>query len=221
MLRSFLCRPPQLWSREASSLFRQASKLIWSRSPPLPCLPLPLPPHGFASYQHVQPSCRGSTLSPGDAPLLPGQCIEGAGGFHKLGWIPGLSWKPKLVISLDGDMIAQRHDGSEVRAHTVPTERVPSYFFHSTTGGVFGLLVRGTPLSLFDLCPLCSLCAQEIVALFARARRRMGRGGVGSGASAMRHCSDVHGHHAPAPASVIFQPSFICVVHNRAPCKTG
>ena len=98
---------------------------LWSRFPPLTCLSLRLPPHWFDSYQHVGPSCRGSTLSPGDAPLLPGQCIEGAGGFHKLGWIPGLSWKPKLVISPDGDMIAQRHDGSEVRAQTVPAEGVP------------------------------------------------------------------------------------------------
>ncbi|CAM9214362.1 unnamed protein product, partial [Laminaria digitata] len=65
-------------------------------------------------YNLFDPFRRGSTLSPGDDPLQPGQYIEGEGGFHKLGWMPGLSWKPKLSVTADGDMVALRPDGSQI-----------------------------------------------------------------------------------------------------------
>lgn len=56
----------------------------------------------------------GCALSPGDSPLLPDQCIDGRDGNRRLGWTPGLSWKPTLAVSVDGVITASRPDGYEV-----------------------------------------------------------------------------------------------------------
>ena len=81
--------------------------------------------HRHASINE-NPCTRGHSLSPGDSPLLPGECIEGRFGFRRLGWVPGFSWRPRLEVRHSGEVYVSRPDGSEVRQNTAPAKRVLS-----------------------------------------------------------------------------------------------
>ena len=111
-------------------------------SPPLPCLRLRLL-HRFTRF-NAKPCSRGYVLSPGDSPLLPGECIEGTVGVRRLGFLPGFSWKPRLSVGPGGDTILSRADGTEVRPHIVPAKCIPCHLVPPPRA-VFDVLFRGIP----------------------------------------------------------------------------